>query len=71
MLVEIVIVIVVGVWGVELDGGAEPAGESEVDVEDDEDRGDEEEMLGVSDIGDGVLRGVDEGLPAGEGGGED
>ena len=29
--------VVVVVWGVELDGGADPAGEAEVDVEDDED----------------------------------
>ncbi len=57
--------------GVELDRSAEPTGEFEVDVEDAEDRGDEEEVFGISDIGDGFLRGVDEGLPTCESWGED
>ena len=50
----LVLVFVVG--GIELDRSAEPTGEAEVDVDHAQHGGGDEEMLGVSDIGDGFLR---------------
>jgi len=38
------------VWGIELDGGAEPAGEAEVDVEDEQYQEGEEHVFGVGEV---------------------
>jgi hypothetical protein len=67
--------VLMGLWvvlvmrGVEVDGGAEPTREAEVDVEDEQHDEGDEEVFRIAEVGRGVGCGLDEGFPSHERGG--